>query len=62
MNIKKLRLAAGLTQADLAKKMRVDQSTVSLWESGKTSPLQKCHKRLAKVLGVTVDQLLTEDE
>lgn len=57
LNVKKLRTAAGLTQAQLAKKMNVDQSTVSLWEAGKTKPLQKCHKKLAKVLGCTVEEL-----
>lgn len=57
MSIRDLRQAAGLTQVGLAKKMNVDQSTVSLWESGSTKPLQKCHKRLAKVLGCTVNEL-----
>ena len=61
MNIKKLRLKAGLTQSQLAKKMNVDQAAVSRWESGETKPLRKCHKRLAKVLGCTVDELLEED-
>ena len=57
MNVKNLRSAAGLTQAQLAKKMNVDQSTVSLWESGKNNPQKKCHKKLAKVLGCTVEEL-----
>lgn len=61
MNIKKLRLKAGLTQSQLAKKMNVDQAAVSRWESGETKPLRKCHKKLAKVLGCTVDELLEED-
>ncbi len=58
MKIKELRVRAGLTQAQLAKKMNVDQSCVSLWESEKTSPAKKLHKKLAKVLGCTVDELL----
>ena len=62
MNIKHLRLKAGMTQTDLAKKMRVTQSAVSRWEIGDVSPLPKLHKRLAKVLGVTVDELLKEAE
>lgn len=60
--MKELRLAAGLTQVGLAKKMKVDQSTVSLWESGSTKPLKKNHKKLAKVLGCTVDDLTTAME
>lgn len=62
MNIKALRLKAGLTQAQLAKKMNVDQAAVSRWESGETKPLRKCHNKLAKVLGCTVDELLAEQE
>lgn len=61
MKIKALRVNAGLTQAQLAKKMNVDQSCVSLWESEKTSPAKKLHKKLAKVLGVSMDDLLRED-
>lgn len=62
MNIKELRLKAGLTQSQLAKKMNVDQAAVSRWESGETKPLRKCHKKLAKVLGCTVDELLKADK
>lgn len=58
MNVEKHRKAAGLTQQELAKKMNVNQSAVSQWEAGKTSPLKKSWKKLAKVLGVTVDELL----
>lgn len=61
MKIKELRVSAGLTQAQLAKKMNVDQSCVSLWESGKTSPAKKLHKKLAKVLCCTIDDLLKEE-
>lgn len=61
MAIKELRVAAGMTQAQLAKKMNVDQSCVSLWESGKTTPAKKLHKKLSKLLGCTVDELLKEE-
>jgi len=59
LSIKELRLAAGMTQEQLARKMKIDQSTVSLWEKseGATKPLQKNHKRLAKILGCTVEEL-----
>ena len=62
LKIRELRVNAGLTQAQLAKKMNVDQSCVSLWESEKTNPAKKLHKKLAKVLGCTVDELLREDQ
>lgn len=61
MKIREYREKAGMTQAQLAKKMNVDQSAVSLWESEKTSPLKKYRKKLAKVLGVELDELLKED-
>lgn len=61
MNIAKYRKAAGMTQQELAKRMNVNQSAVSLWESKKTSPMKKTWKKLARVLGVTVDELLKED-
>lgn len=57
MSIKERRLKAGMTQMQLANKVNVDQSTVSLWESGKIKPLRKIRKRLARVLGCTVDEL-----
>lgn len=57
MKIKELRVSAGLTQAQLAKKMNVDQSCVSLWDREKTNPAKKLHKKLAKVLGCSVDEL-----
>lgn len=61
LSIKKLRVAAGLTQVQFAKKLNVDQSTVSLWESGKSKPHKKLHKKMAKILGCTVDELLKEE-
>lgn len=56
-NMRELRLAAGLRQIDVAKKMNVDQGAVSKWESGETRPSRKYHKKLAKLYGVTVAEL-----
>ena len=61
VKIKELRLKAGLTQVQLAKKMNVDQAAVSRWETGETKPLRKCHKKLAKVLGSTLEELYKEE-
>ena len=60
MQIKERRLQAGLTQKQLAGKMNVDQSAVSLWEAGKARPARKHQKKLAKILHCTVDELLGE--
>lgn len=62
MGIKSLRMKAGLTQVELAKKMNVDQTTISNWESGKHIPMRKLHRKLAKILNCTVDDLLKEAE
>ena len=62
-NLKKLRLAAGLRQIDVAKKMNVDQGCVSKWENGETRPSRKYHKKLARLYKCTVDELFqTYDE
>lgn len=50
-----------MRQSDLAKKLDVDQTAVSNWELGKTRPLRKYHKKLARLLGCTVEQLLDSD-
>ena len=62
MKIKELRLKAGMTQAQLAKKMNVDQTAVSRWETGDNKPLSKTHKKLAKVLGCAVEELYEEGD
>ena len=55
--IKKARLAAGLTQVDLAQKMDIAQQMISIWESSdviRTDSLLK----LCELLAVTPDELL----
>lgn len=58
MTLKELRKRSGLTQAQVGEKLNVNQSAVSWWETGKWPPLRKYHKKLAKIYGVTVDELL----
>lgn len=48
----------GMTQAELAEMLGIDQSTVSLWETGATQPRVKLLPRLAEIYGCTVDELL----
>lgn len=56
--IKSLRKRANLTQAQLALKMGVQQTTVSMWE-GKGFPKTKMLPKLAAVLGCTVEDLIS---
>lgn len=57
MTLKELRTRSGLTQAQVGKKVDVNQSAVSWWETGKWPPLRKYRKKLARLYGCTVDEL-----
>lgn len=61
MKLREYREKAGLRQVDVAKKLNVDQTAISKWESGDNRISRKYHKKLAKLYGVTVDELLSED-
>ena len=60
-NIKQLRIKKELTQTQLAKKLRVGQSAVGMWETGKTQPKTSTLPKLAKALDCTIDELLKEE-
>lgn len=57
--LRDLRLAAGLTQAELAEKASVADATVSRIERGRLTPSVKLVQQLAEVLGTSVDILLS---
>lgn len=58
MTLKELRLAAGLQQADVAKRLHVTETAVSNWELGKNAISRKYHKKLAKLYGVTDEEII----
>ena len=58
MRIKEARLTAGITQEELAARMKVDRSTVTKWENGQSNPKVPVLLKLADILGCTVDELL----
>jgi transcriptional regulator with XRE-family HTH domain len=59
MNLKTIRVAQGLTQVALAKKLKVKQPFVAALESGaKPNPSLDVLRRLAKALKVTVGELV----
>lgn len=62
MSIKKKREQMNISQQNLADALNIDQSTVCLWETGKTQPRAKLLPRIAKLLNCTVDELLADDD
>lgn len=58
--LKKYRLAAGLTQKELAEKLHASQNTISQYESGKRTPAVKNLRSIANFLGCSVDDLTCE--
>lgn len=59
LRIKFLREKAGISQADLSARVRVNQTAVSQWERGVALP--SCDKlpALAEALGCTINDLFT---
>lgn len=50
--LRRHRLAAGLDQGELARRLGVSNSAVSFWESGKCVPKAKMFPKLSRVLGI----------
>lgn len=58
MSLKELRKAAGLRQIDVAAKLGVHQTAVSLWDCGKKRPKQKNAEKLAELYMVPLEEIL----
>lgn len=56
--IKKLRKQQGLSQEEVAKYLAVQRSTISLYESGDTTPQVMTIIKLARLFNVTTDYIL----
>jgi len=57
-----LRAKAGLTQEQLGERLFVSRVTVSKWESGRGYPNIESLRFMARVLSVSIDDLLSGDE
>lgn len=57
-NIKKIRLAKGMTQGDLCRKLDLDRSYMSNVENGKKNPTLSTIEKVAKALEVPTGRLL----
>jgi len=56
--LKELRKKQGMTQTELGSKIGVTKSTVSMYESGTHEPDIGTLKKIAEILGVSLDVLL----
>lgn len=60
-NLRRLRLEKGFTQEQLAEQLGVSAQSVSRWECGTTLPDVTLLPAIARVYGVTIDDLYRED-
>jgi transcriptional regulator with XRE-family HTH domain len=60
--LRALRLARGLTQAELAHRAHVRERQIIRWETGQHSPRIASVSALARVLKVPVSELLSADD
>ena len=61
-NLRRLRDARYMTQAELAEKARLSRVTITRLESGATPPLARTVRQLAAALGVEPRELAAPDE
>ena len=54
-----LRVGSGLSQKELAARLGVSDKAVSKWENGRSKPSNKTLLDLAKLFGISTDELLT---
>ena len=60
--IKKLRTNSKLTMEELAKKVGVKKSTVSMWENSNVVPRDDILIKLSKIFNVSIDYLLGNEK
>lgn len=61
-NIKAIRESRHLTQEALARKLNVNRTTVTMWETGQNTPPTRLLLQIAEALDCSVDALLTPAE
>ena len=59
--LRKYRIATGLSQKELAGKLFVSQQAVARWETDKATPNPETVVKLAEIFGVTTDELLGKE-
>lgn len=59
--VKSLRIQKGYTQCELAELTNISQPALQAYETGKAKPLKNNAIQLAKVLGVSYDELVSDE-
>ncbi|MCK5096372.1 MAG: helix-turn-helix transcriptional regulator [Candidatus Pacebacteria bacterium] len=57
-NLKKIRTEKGITQGDIVRTLGFSRSFVSNIENGKTNPTLATISKLAKAIGVSMEELI----
>ncbi len=58
LNLKRIRTKKGISQGDIARSLEIGRGFISTIENGKTNPTLATIAKLAKVVGVSVGELL----
>jgi len=62
MNLRRVRLEAGMSQAELGRQMRIDPSIVRHIEAGRWKPYPRFRRLAAEILGLTEEELFGGEE
>lgn len=57
-NMRKIRTRKKMSQGDICRALGVDRAYISNIESGKQNPTLSTNEKIAKALGVKIDELL----
>lgn len=60
-NVKKLRQAAGMTQADLASRLGITTPSITKWEKGRSNPDLLNVFRMTEIFGCSVNDIICRD-
>lgn len=62
ITLKAARVNAGLTQKELAKKLKVAQTTVNNWEKGDSEPSVSQMREISRLSGIPVNFIFVQKE
>ena len=57
-NLKRIRTQKGISQGDIVRALKIDRAFVSNIENGKTNPTLETIAKIAKAIGVPIEELM----